>query len=164
MNQRTDTGRIDDTLKSEGTDIPKSSYSTNTIPGYHNLLGGVSSIYSEKYPTQSQVDDITTNEDVDGYFDGSMNPGTTDSQHPTNEQLLTWQSVFKKLNDFQNSSIEVSRIIDSFSNKMASLLLNTIDKIHEHTPKAMFNGLTILTTKESLILAEMASEENEKIC
>ena len=124
----------------------------------------MSSVYSSKYPTQLKIDYTTTTEELDGYIDTPMNSREIDSKNPTNEQLMAWQSVLRKLNDFQNSSSEVSRIISTFSNKMASLLLNTLNKIHDHTPNTVSNGMPILTAKEKLILTEMASEENLDIC
>ena len=47
---------------------------------------------------------------------------------------------------------------------MASLLLNTLDKIHEIAPNAMSNGVPILTSEERKMLERMKSKENVNLC
>ena len=105
-----------------------------------------------------------SNKVVNGYYNVSTNLRQVHFKSPTKQQFVTWQTVLNKLNDYENNSVEISRIIMSFSNKMASLLLNTLDKIHGYTPNAMSNGVPILTVKERKILEQMKSKENMNLC
>ena len=47
---------------------------------------------------------------------------------------------------------------------MASILLNTLDKIHEIAPNAMSNGVPILTSEERKMLEKMKAKENINVC
>ena len=142
------------------------SYNPPTsVSGINTIVDRVSSMYSSMHPTQtSNVTSMKTNVMFKSYHNSSMGPGRIDYEQPTKEQFETWQSVFKKLNDLQNNSVEVSRIIALLSNKMASLLLDTLEKIHGYTPNPITNGKAILTSKERNILEEMKSKADMKLC
>ena len=135
-----------------------------SVHGLNNIHTGVPSTYSSSQKSQSKVTSMASNKVVNGYYNSSTNLGQVYFMHPTKQQFVTWQTVLNKLNDYENSSVEISRIITSFSNKMASLLLNTLDKIHGYTPNAMSNGVPILTDQERKTLEQMKSKENMNVC
>ena len=151
-------------LKSQGSPNNESLYPSTSVHGLNNIHSGVSSIYSSMLPSQSKVTSMGTNKIANGYYNSSMSPRQVHFKHPKKQQFVTWQTILNKLNDYENSSVEISRIITSFSNKMASLLLNTLDKIHGYTPNAMSNGVPILTDQERKILEQMKSKEDMNLC
>ena len=151
-------------LQSQGSPNMQSLYPSTSVHGINNIHNGVSSTYSSSQKSQSKVTSMASNKVVNGYYNASTILRQVHFKSPTKQQFVTWQTVLNKLNDYENNSVEISRIIMSFSNKMASLLLSTLDKIHGYTPNAMSNGVPILTVQERKILEQMKSKENMNLC